>query len=303
MTRSRAFLVVVLALLMATAVGVEVLRDRAYGEPRPAESVMYVRSGEFLQRASLSNASLLADLYWIRAIQYYGGGRRSKAPNERYGLLYPLLDITTTLDPKFTIAYRFGAVFLTEKPPGGPGRPDQAIALLEKGMRHDPAKWQYAHDLGFVYYWSLHDYRKAAAAFQRGANMPGAPWWLRSLAAIVWGKGGDRETSRRLWMQIYETADNEWLRNNAQLRLAQLTALDRIDYLEAIIADIARGTGVRPRSWDDVIRAGRLVRSPMDPAGTPFVLDPETGRVTVSTDSKLYPLPPEPGAWIAPPPS
>lgn len=218
-------------------------------------------------------------------------------------MLYPLLDITTTLDPKFTIAYRFGAVFLTEKPPGGPGRPDQAIALLQKGLRHDPRKWQYEHDLGFVYYWSLQDYRKAAEAFRAAADVPGAPWWLRSLAGIVAVQGGDRDTSRRLWLQIYESADNEWLRDNAQLRLAQLTALDRIDYLEAMVSEVARRIGSRPTSWADVIRAGRLLRPPLDPAGTPFVLDPQTGRVNVSADSKLYPLPTEPAARLGRAPS
>ena len=47
----------------------------------------------------------------------------------------PLLDLTTTLDPYFSIAYRFGAIFLSEASPGGPGRPDQAVALLAEGRR------------------------------------------------------------------------------------------------------------------------------------------------------------------------
>ena len=51
-----------------------------------------------------------------------------------YDLLYPLLDLTTTLDPLFNIAYRFGAIFLAEAYPAGAGRPDLAVALLEKGI-------------------------------------------------------------------------------------------------------------------------------------------------------------------------
>ena len=34
------------------------------------------------------------------------------AAGEAYPLLYPMLDITTTLDPRFSIAYRFGSIFL-----------------------------------------------------------------------------------------------------------------------------------------------------------------------------------------------
>jgi tetratricopeptide (TPR) repeat protein len=228
---------VVLVVLLCAAVGAEVVRDAVYGEPRTAGSALYVRSGEFLKRASLSNAALLADVYWIRAIQYYGGTRRSKEAGKSYELLYPLLDIVTTLDAKFSIAYRFGAVFLAEPYPGGPGRPDLSIALLEKGIRLDPSKWQYFHDLGFVYYWSLHDFRKAAESFRRGGAVPGAPVWMEQLAAVTYGKGGDRQTSRALWQQLYQAADNEWLRNNAALRLTQLDALDQIDQLEKIVAE------------------------------------------------------------------
>ena len=63
---------------------------------------------------------------------------RSRTRERRYDLLYPLLDLATTLDPRFTIGYRFGAIFLAEPHPGGAGRPDQAIALLKKGVAFNP---------------------------------------------------------------------------------------------------------------------------------------------------------------------
>jgi hypothetical protein len=293
---------VVLVLLLGAAVGAQMLRDAVYGEPGPAESVLYVRSGAFLQRASLSNESLLADVYWIRAIQYYGGTRRSKQAGKSYELLYPLLDIVTTLDAKWPTPYRFGAVFLAERYPGGPGRPDLSIALLEKGIRADPPRWQYEQDLGFVYYWFLHDYRKAAESFRRGGDVSGAPWWMRSLAAATYGKGGDRQTSRMLWQQLYQTADNQWLHNNAELRLTQLDALDQIDQLERIVSEWTRRTGAPPASWQVLVRTGWLRGEPLDPSGSLYLLDARTGRVNVRRDSKLYPLPTEPGAWIPPPP-
>src|SRR5439155_7737384 len=89
-----------------------------------------------------------------------GAGARPEPPpmlavptSSDYSLLYPVLDITTSLDPRFTIAYRFGAVFLAEAYPRGPGRPDLAVALLEKGIREQPDKWEYMEDIGFVHYW------------------------------------------------------------------------------------------------------------------------------------------------------
>src|SRR5207244_6217956 len=111
-----------------------------------------------------------------------------------YANLYPLLDITTSLDPRFNIAYRFGAVFLAEPYPGGPGRPDLAVALLEKGLRERPDKWEYMEDIGFVHYWYIHDSLTAAAWFRKAGEIPGAPWWLRSLAATTLARGGDRRS-------------------------------------------------------------------------------------------------------------
>ena len=108
--------------------------------PRPdvdRPDVLYIRSPGVARRAVLRYQGLAADVYWIRAIQHFGQEHLAPPPHVRtYGLLYPLLDLTTTLDPYFSIAYRFGAIFLGEPYPGGPGRPDLAIALLNKGLAY-----------------------------------------------------------------------------------------------------------------------------------------------------------------------
>ena len=40
------------------------------------ERLLYVRSGEAAKRIALAFDALAADVYWIRAIQHYGGDRR-----------------------------------------------------------------------------------------------------------------------------------------------------------------------------------------------------------------------------------
>ena len=114
-------------------VALQLVRDRRYEAYRAALEVLYIPSGTMLQRIALSFDALLADVYWISAIQHYGGAKLADEAERNYALLYPLLDITTTLDPRFNAAYRFGAIFLTEAYPDGPGQPDEAVALLEKG--------------------------------------------------------------------------------------------------------------------------------------------------------------------------
>lgn len=284
-----------IAALLAVAIALQVVRDGRYTTPGDdLASVLYVRSPEAMRRVALSFTALAADLDWIRAVQHYGGDHRTDRP-KRYELLYPLLDRTTTLDPRFNIAYRFGSIFLAEPNPLGAGRPDLAIALLDKGIAAT-GRWEYYEDIGFVYYWQLHDYKAAADAFDRGAQAPGAPWWLRTMAAVTLARGGDRSTSRRLWTQIMQTADNDWLRNQAELRLTQLVAMDQIDQLEAVVNRYRAMSGRLPDSWQALERA-RLLRGngpPADPTGEPYQLDAETGRVSLSPTSRLRPLPTEP---------
>jgi hypothetical protein len=292
-------ILVLVAALISLAVWLQRVRETSFPLQTSDDEALYLKSGTAARRLSVAYRTLAADLYWIRAIQYYGGTKRMfdsdgtvvspSTPNvqvsrRRYDLLYPLLDLTTTLDPRFHIAYRFGAIFLAEPYPGGPGRPDLAIALLEKGLREQPDRWDYMQDIGFVHYWWRHDYEAAAFWFERAGAVPGAPWWLKSLAANTLAQGGDRGSSRMMWESLRQTAEVDWLRREAEKRLAQLKALDDIDVLRKQVAEFTAKNGRVPTRWDVV---------PLDPSGTPYEID-GAGHVQLSRKSPLYPLPAEP---------
>lgn len=289
--------------LLAAAGALQAIRERRFAPAVGAEAALYLTSGATVSRLTRGYNALAADLYWIRAIQHYGRNKvrvgravptgASATQATDYQLLYPLLDLTTTLDPRFNIAYRFGAVFLAEPPPGGPGQSDQAIALLAKGLQAQPDKWEYMQDIGFVHYWWRQDYPAAAEWFGRASQVPGAPWWLRSLAATTLAEGGDRRSSRLMWESIRESAEIDWLRRDAERRLLQFQALDDIDALQARVDRLATSLGAPPGDWMALVRAGALRGVPADPAGAPYQIDAQ-GRVSLSTSSPLFPLPTEP---------
>src|SRR6185503_3469184 len=206
--------------------------------------------------------------YWIRAVQYFGSTSISKDPNKNFDQLYPLLDITTSLDPHFNIAYRFGSMLLSEGYPHGPGNTDQAMMLLQKGIREMPDKWQYYHDAGFVNY------------------------WLRPLAASVLAEHGQRDASRALWIQLRETAEHKWLRDAANRGLMQLDAEAHIELLEPVLQKFFDMNGRFPNGWQELTGGPvKMLRNlPRDPAGFIYDLDPVTGSVNVARDSPLYPL-------------
>jgi hypothetical protein len=299
----------IVVVLLVTVVQLQAVRESRYAPAADEPTALYLRSGTTIRRVAGAYAALAADLYWIRAIQYYGGIKHRLNPASRrgeaapvaqppragddYSLLYPLLDITTTLDPRFNIAYRFGAIFLAEVYPSGPGRPDLAVALLQKGLRERPDKWEYMGDIAFVHYWYEHDYIAASEWFQKAADIPGAPWWLRSMAATTRARGGDRASSRLMWETIRQTTEIDFLRQDAEQKLAQLHALDDIDALQRIVDAVKARTGHAPADWAEVVRARALRGVPADPAGVPYELTPE-GRVAVSSSSPLQPLLVEP---------
>ena len=305
-----AFGAIVLAgALLAGAIQVQAAREREYPTPPVEEDAVYITSGSALRRLSVAYDALAADLYWIRAIQYYGGAKRRLAAQppgpepppllaavdtREYDQLYALLDITTTLDPRFDIAYRFGAVFLAEAYPAGAGRVDLAVKLLEKGTGARPDKWEYMQDIGFVHYWYAHDYARAAAWFEKASEVPGAPVWLKGLAATTLAQGGDRQSSRRMWQLILDTSDVDWLRNSAQRVLLQLQALDQIDTIQSKLDALAKVRGGPLGDWATVVRARVFPGVPVDPGRTAYELTGD-GRVHLSQSSPLFPLPAEPG--------
>jgi HEAT repeat protein len=140
-----------------------------------------------------------------------------------------------------------------------------------------------------VYYWRLRDFDAAAQWFQRAAVQPDAPNWLTPLAASVLAHGENRAAARFLWQQI-QKSEQEWLRRSAERALLQLQALDQIDQLNALVDRFRPPPGER-YSWAALIARRVLAREPADPTGTAFELDPNTGRVTVSAQSPLSPMP------------
>jgi hypothetical protein len=277
-----------LLLLLAPLVPLSQERvERRLGAYRAQEEVLYFWSGEQVKRMFPGYEALAADVYWLRTVQYFGGQRKF-SKDRRFELLRPLIEITTTLDPRLEIAYRYGAIFLSEPPPTGAGRPHEGIEIMEKGARNLPRSWRLRQDLGFFYYLYLHDPDRAAAVLQDAARIPGAAFWLRSLAADLLARGGDRASSRRMWQQIYDQAEQGVLRENARVRLQILDSLDVADALAARVAQYERQTGRRPKRLEDLRTAG-LWRGPlMDAAGVPFSYDGTSGKVAISQRSPMW---------------
>jgi hypothetical protein len=243
--------------------------DSSRGTLEKQGDELLVQSGPLLKRLSLGYDALLGDIYWTRAVQYYGG--KLPTSDRDFHLLAPLLDAATTLDPYLVPAYHFGAFFLSEKQ-GGAGRPDLAVTLVKKGVAANPNNTQLSADLGFLYYMKLKDYDKASAAYLETSKIPGASQLFKVLAARIASKGGALDTSRMIWSEIYETTQDEKIRKRALEELKGLKAQSDEMQLDQLAQEYHARFARYPQSTRDLVEAAMIKGVPLDPDGFPYVL-------------------------------
>jgi tetratricopeptide (TPR) repeat protein len=258
--------------------------DVAQASLRVEPEELTVQSASMLKKMSLEYAPLTAAIYWTRAVQYYGEKHRLHQSNLE--LLWPLLDISTILDPHIIPAYRFGSIFLGQNPPAGAGQPDLAIELLNRGIQANPEEWRLYQDLGNLYYFDLHDYPKAAAAFAEGSKNPHSFIWMKVMAAKIAAEGQSPETSYFLWQQIYETTKDPAIRKNAQEHLILTLAQLDMKAIDQIADQYEQQTGHRASRLGQFVDAGLMRAVPIDPDGYPYVLG-AGGKAELSVNSPL----------------
>jgi tetratricopeptide (TPR) repeat protein len=258
--------------------------DRQRAALHQERDELALRSGKLVKAISLEYAPLMADIYWTRVVQYYGEKRARHAPD--FELLWPLLDITTTLDPNLLVAYRFGSTFLSEPSPRGAGHPELGIELLERGIKANPEYWRFYEDLGFIYYFELKDYDKASAAFAEGSKSPDSQIWMKVMAAKIATEGESLATSIFLWNEVYQSAKDLQVKDNALTHLKLLRAQQDCKQLDALADEFQKRTGRRPARVSELVQAGLLPRLPVDPMGYPYVFGPD-GKAALNLDSPL----------------
>ncbi len=282
---------ILIPMLFAAIAALQVHIDARTGTAAQEKEELLLRSDTAIKKLSLGYDSLLADIYWTRAIQYYGA--RAGTRHADWSLLWPLLDITTALDPHLIVAYRFGAIFLSETGDAGAGRADLAVELVKRGIAANPKQWRLYTDLGFLYYWRLGDYTDAAATYLAGSKNLEAPLWVKIMAARIADKGGSIETSRMIWSELYESTKDPNIRKDAEQQLRGLKAQEDEMQLDDLAGEFHKRFGRYPASIEEMQHAGMLAGIPVDPAGFAYVIGPEGKFHLNPTSPIVIPVPPK----------
>lgn len=251
-------------------------------------------TGNALKRMSLSFNGLVADWYWMRALQYVGGkilSAQEPVQLDDLGqldmkLLAPMLDVATTLDPEFIEAYMYAAVVL-------PGvDEEEAIRITRKGIAANPHEWRLYQHLGYIY-WQRENYASAGEAYSQGSTLPGAPAWMLAMKARMAAEGGSRDVAREIYGRMYQEAGDPRVKEMARLRLLQVQSMDQRDVIRKLLEIYKTRVGKCPSSWQEMaplLRAARLPIAdggPIDPGGTPYKLLTDTCDVDLDPGSSI----------------
>ncbi len=256
-------------------------------------------NGSRLRGYGLGMEGLMADWYWMRSLQYIG----AKVENSKSDLiniddlrdlnprlLYPLLDNATDLDPHFIAAYSYGAIVLPAIDA------NKAIAIAEKGIANNPNEWRLYQHLGYIY-WKLKQYDKSAEIYSKGSEIAGAAPFMKMMAGVVKNDGGSRETSRKIFQQMYDGSDDPMVRLTAIRRLNDYDSLDELEAINKILADHKQNTGRCANSLVEILPMIAGVHLPegrdfridnknqlVDPTDAPYLLDKQTCRAKIDRE-------------------
>ena len=290
-TASRYRLWVFTAALLLCSASIKPVQDRVTAclarNPSIDPDLLYFASPGAVRSLSLGYQSLLADLYWIRAVQYYGRREEAARRQVRYRNLAALLDITTTLDPQMMDVYRAGSSFLAEPEPIGAGQPEESLKLLDKGIGLYPDEWRLRFDKGFVYFWALKDFKKAGQVWLEASRIRSAPPWMEGLAAMALSRGGAVETARALWERQYQNSASREVKENAKNHLLSMQVDEMLWTIEFLAGKYAERHGGYPANLDDLVRSGYLKAVPVDPSGVAYDYDPRSGRAVLSPETRV----------------
>jgi len=272
---STLFLILLLAVTAGGFAGLKLKLDGIGRAKAPGSSILYIPSGKALRMASFGYESVMADLIYLWAIQYYS----DTAVPFRYQNLDHIFGIISELDPRYEDPYLTGALIAIYEA----RQPDLAFKILDRAMRKNPKAWIFPFEAGHYAQVFKKDFSLAQNYYGRAMNLPGAPAIARRLYANAAFRSQELDAAWKTWLDVYQTAADERIKKIASNHLYQVkAAMDT-----ARITAAARKYRDRYRRWPmnlgQLVRAGFMASIPKDMDGQDYLYDPRTGEVNPAT--------------------
>ncbi|MBI5526677.1 MAG: hypothetical protein HY897_10125 [Deltaproteobacteria bacterium] len=230
------------------------------------DEVSFLPDKAIVKTFSLGQDELIADYYWLKAIQYFGD--QENATPERLKYLHPLIDLVTDLAPEFEYAYRFGATTLVLRDTNG----DLASAILKKGIVNFPDNCRMPYLLGFVEYY-VNKAPAAAAVWYDHTGQTAARVgvkdmvWTSELARKLRLDAKDADLMIPVLEHMARNEPDPVLRDRAFERWRTALRKSKMRFLQSEIDAFFKNEGRYPADFAELREKGYISTPPVDPLG------------------------------------
>ena len=225
---------------------------------------------ELVKAIDLGLHNAAADVMWLSAIQYFGGGESSN--NER---MSDYLNFTAEVDPKFSYPYAFGALVLPTI-----GYVDEGIKLADKGIANGVNDWRIPYYTATTYYFTKNDLNNALKYFDITANTPGVPDGIKKISTNFAARSDKRAKTKEVWVGVYENSNDEVVKKRAEKYILHYEILDFLDQAAEKYKQVYNRY---PETTDDLINGKILKAAPEDPFGFQYKFNAE-GKAEIITN-------------------
>jgi tetratricopeptide (TPR) repeat protein len=272
---SAIFLVILLILSCGIFMSLKVKTDNISRKKIPGSSIIYIPSGQYLKFATFGNSSLLADLIYVWAIQYYS----DYTIPDMYEYLDHIFSIINELDPSYLDPYDIGAVIAAYEAEDL----DLALKILDRGLEKNPEQWLFPYMAAHYAQMIKKDHKLAQEYYKKAMNIEGVPPIVERLYANAIFKSMDYKRALQTWLEIYKTATDERIKKIASNHLYNLTTTIDIQKINEAIEKFKESYGRNPMELSQLVRAGFLDSLPKDLDGKEYIYDSRTGEVKTPT--------------------
>jgi tetratricopeptide (TPR) repeat protein len=276
--RKRGFATLTLVLFLfitcAAFAGLKLAIEKIPRKKIPGASVIYIPSGKFLKYATLGYSSIVADLVYLWAIQYYS----TYTIVDRFQYLMHIFSIIAELDPTYTDPYEIGALIAAHEAKDL----NLAYQILDLGLAKNPDQWFFPFQAGHFAQLAK-DFETARKYYEKTMKIPGSPDFVKRLYAAASYKIMDLKTAWEIWLEVYNTAADKRTKKIASNHLYRVKAATDIGLIKEATEKFREKYGRLPAALAELAERRIIASLPQDMDGKDYVYDPKTGAVEAPT--------------------
>lgn len=265
------FLALFLAVNLFLIMGLKFQIDGISRYKVPGSSIIYIPSGKYLKFAAFGYESLMADLIYLWAIQYFS----NQTIWDRFENLEHVFSIISELDPRYYDPYDIGSLIAYYDAKDI----ELAFKILDLGIEKNPDQWIFPLQAGHYAHMFAKDFERAEKYYKKAMDIKGSPPIARRLYANAAFERFDYQTAWRNWLEVYETAEDERVKKIASNHLYRTKATMDIQTISQAIAQFRNSQGHLPRELSELVTKGFLQNIPKDLDEKDYLYDAKTGRV------------------------